>query len=81
MPFFVGAGGFSGAKKIGPVELGTVGPVNMYHLVFGAFSRPIRPRKRGSGRRPHRLLWDVVIGSVRKARVVISGWPLTFEMR
>ena len=34
MPFFVSASGFAGAKKIGSVEFGTVGAMNMYYLIF-----------------------------------------------
>ena len=34
MPFFISASGFTGAKKIGSIEFGTVCAMNMYNLIF-----------------------------------------------
>ena len=33
VPFFISASGFAGAKKVGSVELGTIGTMNMYNLI------------------------------------------------
>eukprot|EP00093_Oithona_nana_P014959 14959.XXX_176634_176807_1 [CDS] Oithona nana genome sequencing. len=37
MPFFIRTSGFTSAKKVGPVEFGAIGPVNMNDLTFWCF--------------------------------------------
>ena len=85
MPFFIRTSGFTSAKKVGPVEFGAIGPVNMNDLTFWCFenwlmmwSSTTRINSRSASSWPHViddcLLGNVIIRIWNVRMVIISRW-------